>query len=159
QFQQADLRNREALAAAGDDKCGYDGEGQRDLDLQRRPVIPYRLQIDGAANLLDVGLDHIHANTAAGDVADLLRRGEPGEKNQVYQLLVRHAIRLLGADDAALKRFLLHPVQVDARAIVGNLDVDLSTLVIGTQMQPPRRWLARASPLLGSFNPVIEGIA
>ena len=42
-----------------------------------------------AADLLDVGLDHVHADAAAGDVGDLLGRGEPGQEDQVQPARAR----------------------------------------------------------------------
>jgi len=66
QLQNADLRYGEALAAAFDDQGRYDGQGQRDLDRQRGALALDRIQFDRAADLLDVGAHHVHADAATG---------------------------------------------------------------------------------------------
>ena len=85
QLDQADLRNGEALAAAGDHQRGNDGQGEGNLDLQQRALARGALEIDHAADLLDVGLHHVHADAAAGDVGDLLGGGEARQEDQVQR--------------------------------------------------------------------------
>ena len=73
QFNQTDLRNGKALAAAGHDQGRDDGQGQGNLDLQQSALAAAALNVDGAADFLDVGFHHIHAHAAPRDVADLFR--------------------------------------------------------------------------------------
>ena len=68
EFAHAKLRDGEALAAAGDDQRRNDGERQRDFDGKARAAACRRFQLDGAADALDVGAHHVHADAAAGNV-------------------------------------------------------------------------------------------
>jgi len=81
QLQQVHLRNREALPAAGHDQGGNDGQRERNLDLERRTQPGAGAQIDRAPDLLDVRLDHVHADAAARDVGDLLGGGKAGQED------------------------------------------------------------------------------
>ena len=77
EFEQADLRNRVAVAAAGDDQRGNDRERER--NLHACTVVPcagLALHVDGAADLLDVRFHDVHADAAAGDVGDFFGGGE-----------------------------------------------------------------------------------
>ncbi len=80
EFDHGDLRDREALAAGFDDQRRDDGKRQRDLDGEGRALVRHGRQIDGAADLVDVGLDHIHADAAAGHAGDLAAVEKPGAK-------------------------------------------------------------------------------
>ena len=57
---------------------------------------------DVAAELVDVALDHVHADAAAGDVADHVGGGEAGREDQVEDALLGQL--LVGRDEAALAR-------------------------------------------------------
>src|SRR3546814_19247386 len=61
------LRNGEALRSAFDDQRRDDGEGERNLDDELGAATLDRGQLDGAADLLDVGAHHVHADAAARD--------------------------------------------------------------------------------------------
>ncbi len=54
-----------------DDQRRDDGERQRNLDGEARAFARHRLHVDRAADLVDVGAHHVHADAAAGDVGDL----------------------------------------------------------------------------------------
>ena len=82
QFQEIDLRDGEAVAPGIDDQGRDDRQGQRDLDLQCRPLARRALHVDRAADLLDVGLDHVHADASARDVGDLRGRAEARQEDQ-----------------------------------------------------------------------------
>ena len=72
-----------AGAAAPDDQGRDDRQGERNLDFDRGAVAGLALQIHGAADLLDVGLDHVQADAAAGHIGDLLGGGKSGQKNHL----------------------------------------------------------------------------
>ena len=65
QLQEADLGDREALAPARDDEGRDDGEGEGDLDLDGGPGVALAEDVHRAADLLDVGLHHVHPNAPA----------------------------------------------------------------------------------------------
>ncbi len=74
------LRQRETLAGALDDDGGSDRQRQRNLDGDGRALPVRRLDVDGAADLIDVGPHDIHANAAARDVRELVSGREAGWK-------------------------------------------------------------------------------
>ena len=78
QLEHGELRHGEALAAGFDDQRRDDRQRQRDLDREGGAVAGRRLQLDGAADLLDVGAHHVHADAAAGDAGHFRRGGEAG---------------------------------------------------------------------------------
>ena len=100
QFQQADLGDGVAVAAAGDGQGRDDGQGQRDLHLDGGAPPGPALDVDRAADLLDVGPHHVHADAAAGELRHLVRGREAGQEDQVDQLAVAQAGGLLGGDAA-----------------------------------------------------------
>src|SRR3546814_16182326 len=61
------LRNGEALRSAFDGQRRDDGEGERNLDDELGAATLDRGQLDGAADLLDVGAHHVHADAARSE--------------------------------------------------------------------------------------------
>src|ERR1700683_2890963 len=90
QLNQADLGNGKALSSAGHYQGGNNGQGEGNLDLQQSALAAGALDVDGAADLLDVGFHHIHAYPASGDVADLLHSRQSGSEYQTQNLAFRH---------------------------------------------------------------------
>ena len=74
QFDHRHLRDGEAVAAGLDDQRGDDRQRQRDLDGEAQALAGHRLDVDGAADLIDIGADDVHADAAAGYGGDLRRR-------------------------------------------------------------------------------------
>ena len=144
QLEQADLRNHESFAAAGDHQAGNDGQRERDLDLDRGAFAGPAEHIDHAADLLDVGLHHIHADPAAGNVGHGLRRRESGQEDQVQRLAIAQLLGLFGPQKPFLDGLLFDPRDVDPRPVIADFDVDLPAFVIGAKSQSSLRRLARA---------------
>ena len=147
QLQQADLGDGVAVAAAGDGQRRDDGQRQRDLHLDGGARARAALDRHRAADLLDVGPHHVHADAAAGEVRHLVRRREAGQEDQVDQLALAQAVGLLGGDELGLDRLVADALRVDAAAVVGDLDDDLAALVEGVQRQPAFGRLAPRQPL------------
>ena len=93
QLQQADLGNRVAVAADGDGQGRDDGQRQRDLHLDGGAPPGPALDVHRAADLLDVGPHHVHADAPAGEVRHPVRRREPGQEDQVDELALARAGR------------------------------------------------------------------
>ena len=74
QLDHGELRDREAVAAGLHDQRRDDRERERDLDGEARAFAGHRLDVDGAADLIDVGAHHVHADAAAGHAGHLRRR-------------------------------------------------------------------------------------
>jgi hypothetical protein len=100
QLAHAELRDGEALAARPDDHRGDDRQRQRDLDGEGGAAPLDGDQVHLAADLLDVGADHVHADTAAGEVCDRLRGGEARCEDEAVNLGVGQARHVSRADQA-----------------------------------------------------------
>ena len=76
----------------------------------------------------------------------------PGRKIHVEHFALAHARELVGVDESALQR-LLAELRVDAAAVVGDLDVDLSALVEGARMKRRLAGLPAAMRFSGDSTP------
>ena len=83
------------------------------------------LDVDRAVELLDVGLDHVHADAATGDVGrDILGR-ETRQEDQVEALPLVHGVGLFVGDEALLHRLGAQLLRVHAVAVVGDDEDDV----------------------------------
>src|SRR4029077_168370 len=90
QFDHGELGNGEAVAGGFHDQGRDDGQGQRDFDRDRAALAGHRLDVDGAADLVDIGADHVHAHAAAGDRGDGGGGGEARGEDELGDLGFRH---------------------------------------------------------------------
>ncbi len=148
-----------AFFAAGDNQRRNDGQGQRNLYSDCRASAEAGLNVDGTADLLNVRLHHIHADTASGDVGHFFRRGKSGKKNQVEDLPLRHAGCLFGGNHGAFDRLLANAFDVQAGAIVTDLDDNLPPFVKRAQNQTPGPSLPGFGPVFGKLDAMVNGIA
>src|SRR3546814_6430804 len=65
-----------------------------DLDDELGAAAFDRRQLDGAADLLDVGAHHVHADAAAGNRGPRRRRREAGLEDELLDLLLAHGVEL-----------------------------------------------------------------
>ena len=126
QLDHADLRNGEALVVHADHQRGNDGQGQRQLDAKERPLPNLRLDVDLAAQARQVGLDHVHAHAAAGNVGNLLGGGKPWQEDEMHLLLIGHALHGLRRNEPARDGRGSDPVRVEFR---GNDQKDRTTIL------------------------------
>ena len=63
----ADARNGKMLVADRHRQRRDDGQGQRNAQGHPRTLARHGIDLDDAANALDVGADHVHADAAAGN--------------------------------------------------------------------------------------------
>ena len=111
QFDHGELRNREAVARALHDQRRNDCQRERDLDHEARALPKHGLHVDGAADLVDVGADHVHADAAAGNARHLAGRGEARHEDELLDLRVRHLVDLgLGREPAGDRVALMRSV-------------------------------------------------
>ncbi len=158
QLDEAQLRDREAAVAAADHQRRDDGQGERDLDLDTGPGAQLALHVDGPADALDVGADHVHPDTAAGDVGDLSGGRDARSEDQVDRLTVAHRCRLVCGDQPVGDRLVADPGRIDAPAVVRDLDVDLTALVEGPQRQESLLGLARRASVLRTLDSVVDRV-
>ena len=159
QLHHADLRQGEAFAARLDDEGRDDRERQRDLDGEGRAAPFLRDELDRAADLLDVGLDHVHADAPARDRGHLLRGGEARGEDEAQHLALAHLRELGFGREAVGQRLGADLLDRQAAAVVADLDDDVPAFVIGVEQDAPRLRLAGGAALLGGFEPVVAGIA
>ncbi len=107
----------------------------------------FRVDLDGASEVLDVPLDHVHADPAAGDIADLFGGGEARVEDQVMDLLVGELLVL--ADQSSFLGLCEDPIDSQPAAVVTDLDDDVPTLVEGAQTDGPGLGLAGRAALVG----------
>ena len=103
-------------------------------DGERRALAGLGLDLDPAAQRLDVAADDVHADAAAGDLGDLLRGREAGLEDQLVDLVRRRRARpaAISPRSTALRA---GSSRCSGRAVVGDLDDDVAALVIGAERQ------------------------
>ncbi len=131
QFDHRQLRDRKAVAGGFHDQGGDDGQGQRDLDGDAGALAGHRLDVDGAADLVDIGAHHVHADAAAGHRGDGGSGREARREDELVDLGFRHLLQFGLADETVLDGLGLDPLGVEPSAIVGDADDDVAALVIG----------------------------
>ena len=86
------------------------------------------MDVERTAHGIDAALDHVHTDTAAGQVGDRFSGGKARFKNQPVDLVFRQA----GAfgNQAALDGLAQDAVGIKALAIIGYFDNDRPRFVI-----------------------------
>ena len=110
-----------------------------------------------AAELLDLGRDHVHADAAAGLLRQRAGGGEARLEHQLHDVLIRSACSgrispsasALGADRR----------QVHAGAVVADLDDHLGALALQAQMNVAGLVLAARAALRRRLDAVHDGVA
>jgi len=159
QLEHADLRDGETLARGLDDQRRDDGQGERDLDDEGGALAELRLELDGAADLLDVRTDHVHAHTTARDAGHLGCGRETCLKDELHHLLVGH-----GRDLGLGRQLVGHGLGADlverqALPVVGDLDDNVAALVEGVERDAAGLGLARRLAVGGPLQAVIGAVA
>lgn len=154
-----DLGDGVAQSLHRDDQGRHDGQGQGQLDGDRRASIHRRGDIDDAPETLEGRQHHVHAHATAGDVRDLGRHGESGLEHKFVGFPVAERGRLFGRDQSPLKRSATQGLGVHPATIVGDLDVDLPRTMEGPQPDPALALLALGLAVFGGLDPMIDGVA
>jgi hypothetical protein len=159
ELEDADLRDRVPEAGAPDREGRDDRQRQRDRQPQGGPVAGRRRDVDRAADRLDPGLDHVHADAAARDVGDLAGGREAGQEDELRDVARCHLRELGLRDEALLHRLRGDPLGVDAAAVVDDLEVDLAGLVVGAELQRPLGGLAPRDAVVRQLDAVVDRVA
>ena len=121
-------RNGEVLAAGADGQRGNDRERQRHAQGDADARAPRWLSIiDAAADPLDIGAHHVHADAAAGNRGDRVGGRQARLEDQV-ELAARRDIRCDARPRSAAageRACATSRSRIDAAAVVGDLDQDL----------------------------------
>ena len=115
------------------------------------------VQVDAAAQGLNVAFYHVHADAPAGQVADRIGGGEPGFENQVVDFFVGQGCAL--GDQAAFDGFVQDFFLVQAAAVVADFDHDAACVVIGVELERAFGRFASGDAHVGGFDAVIHGVA
>ena len=127
--------------------------------VMRVPSAGRAVDLDDAADPLDVGADHVHADAAAGNRGDFLGGRQAGFEDQ-RQLLARAQLRGGGlVEDAGGDRFFDQPLAVDAAAVVLDVDQDLVARLARRDGQHADLALAGLQPLGRRLDAVIDRVA
>ena len=117
------------------------------------------VDLDDAADPLDIGADDVHADAAAGNGGDLAGGRQAGGEDQRHLLLEREAVGAVGRDDAGADRLADQRVAVDAAAVVGHLDQDLVAGLARRDAQIAGLVLAGLGPALLVLDAMIDRVA
>ena len=109
---------REGLVAKHDHQGRHDGQGQRHLDDDARPLAQLRLHAQLPVELADLGFHHVHADTATGHIGYLVLGGESGGENQVVALAVGQSIGSILFVDALFHRFPAQHIRIHTSTVV-----------------------------------------
>ena len=159
QLDHAKLRNREAVAARLHDQRRYNGERQRDLDAEARTCSWCRFDVDGAADLIDVGSHDVHADAPTRQIRQLRGGGKPGPEDEPVDLRLGHLLDFGFRSQSAGNRLGLDALGIQPAAVVGDLDDDVSALVIGRESDRALVGLTGPPALDGILQTMVGGIA
>src|SRR5262245_6988487 len=80
-------------------------------------------------------------------------------EDQAHRIAIAHACSLFGGDDALGYSLFLEAGWVDAGTVVGDVDSDLTGLMVGTQLDRAARILALGRTNFRSLDAVVDGVA
>jgi len=144
---------------AAHNECGNNRQCQRDAQAKRSAFADAGVDLDFAANLLHVGLHHIHAHPTSAHIGDGGGGGKSGKENQLEQLAPGLKGGPVGGDESSFDRFRTCLIDRDARTVVGDLDDDVAAFLHGAQTESSFRVLARCLAHVRWFDAVIERVA
>src|SRR3546814_12224041 len=96
--------------------------------------------------------DHVHADAAAGQAADLVDGGEARFEDQRIEVAVGQ--HLIGADQATLLAALADRIAIAAAAVVAAFQPDFRTHAPRRDDARPSPGLLRLAALLGRLQPL-----
>ena len=88
-----------------------------------------------------------------------MRGGEPGSEDQGCDLRGREIVGQVGVDEPGVDGALQHLRQIDARAVVGDVDHDRVLLAPRLDDESTDLALARRTPLFAALDAVIDRVA
>ena len=126
--------------------------GTRSVSLQAAPE--RAVDLDDAADPLDIGAHHVHADAAPGDRGDRRRGGQAGREDQLEPLAARHLLRHARASTRpAAIAFSTSRSSSMPRPSSVDLDQDLVARLARVDAQHARRGLAGGGASAGVSMP------
>ena len=150
-------RQREEFLAGAHDERLADRERERQAHGELRALARPGLGVERAAELLDLGRDHVHADAAAGRLRHLAGGRESGLEDQLQRLLVRKL--LLRRHQPERDRAVAHELEIHARAVVGDGDDDFRALALQRDVDDAGLVLAAGDAGRRQFDAVDDGVA
>src|SRR5882672_914855 len=150
-------RNDVDLLADAHQLSVQDGERERQADADGAAEAFLGRDLNVAAQVVDIAAHDVHADAAAGHVADLLRSGKAGHEYQVVDLFVGQL--LIRSDQRTLARLLQDLGFVETGTIVAHLDDDVAALVKCRELERAGLVLACCEPPFRDLEAVIERVA
>ena len=134
-----------------------DRRRQGQHQLETGPFVRFGLGFDATTQCIHLGTHHVHADTATGQLRDLLRRRKPRHKNQVGGIAV--AERGTRFDHTIGNCLGAYTVQVQATTIVTERDRDVIALLQHVNQDVACCGLARRDTRLCRLDAVRHRIA
>ena len=136
-----------------------DGQGERHLEQEGGALAGKAAHADGALEAVHDRLDDIHADAASADLGDFAGGAQAGLEDEIEGVAVADPGGLLGAEDGLGDSLLDDHREIDAVAVIADLDDHLVALVIGIEADGSFGRFTGGSALQRRLNPVIDGVA
>ncbi len=136
-----------------------DGHGQREPELDGRPRPGVGPDLDGALEVLDVPLHHVHPHAPPGDVGDQLAGAEARNEDQVDQLRLGDRGQVGGRREPLSVGLLLERGHGNPGAVVGELDQDVAPLVAGPDSKGSPLRLPGGPALRRRLDPMVDAVS
>jgi hypothetical protein len=150
-------RQRIDLFRDAHDERLADGEGERQPDREARARARRRLDEKSAAELLDLGRDHVHAHAAARRLRDAARGAEPRLEDELHCLLVGELRVAVG--ETQCHGLLANQLDVDAGAVVGHHDDHLGAVARQADRDAAHVRFAERRAALGRLDAMHDRVA
>src|ERR1043166_1209244 len=143
-----ELRKSETLTADFDNQGGNNRKRKRNFDDKARTVAGIRPHVDGAADLLDIAADDVHADAAARDAGHRRGGGKTWSEDEIVEVGLGFG-RYFGFDDeTSLECLGIDARSIEAAAVVGDFDHDVTALPRSAQANGAAARLARGAALV-----------
>src|SRR5690606_23317240 len=150
-------RNRVEILPRIHHQRAVDRHGERQADQEAGALPLFRLDAHRAAELLDLRMDHVHADAATGNLRDALCGGETGLENELQDFMIGQ--RGVGGHQATVDRLAPDRLGVDTGAIVAQGQPDLAAFARQIEANVPLLGLACGNASVGSFDTVVHRVA
>src|SRR5205823_4565689 len=127
QFQDGELRKREALACNLENQRGNNRKRKRNFDDKTRATPGDRGNIHSPADLLDITAHDVHSDASTGNARHLCGGGEAWSKDKVVDFDLGFRRDFGFAGETGFESLGPDASGVEAAAIVGNLNHDVAT--------------------------------
>ena len=158
-FDDGRLGKCETLACDLNDECGGDRKRERDTEREAAALALHGRERDRTTNAFDIRAHDVHADAAAGDVRDDLGRREAGLEDEAIDLFLAHGAQVLLGSETLRNHLLLDALDVEALAVVGDVDGDLACFMCCRDADLAHFGLALGRTLFRPLDAVVGTVA